>query len=601
MAEVVTKRLHISGLTPSIGPSDIHRRLSAFGSVTSLDGFGKLDALGDPRPFAYATLEGKEKDITKCMNVLSGSTWKGTKLRIGEAKPDYHQRIAHVNSLSPPPPRTPRSKSRQVAFPSTTLPLDTPLFRNDAAKTPGWVVLPSGRVVRPMRMRPLRPLEPSRAVGGGQGTRGKTGKKAKKKKVPPLRARRRLIDPTKWDSTYLTGAFLETLVVPSASSLPFGSAAQPTVESRPTELDSDEEESNGEYVPSQNSSNIILEGQPPSQTTPNFSNPRFGTDVNIDIRKETSAALTLLNTIFGETDEWGGRESVDEFGGIDDGPGDHSAMVVDAGVGEVGEGEIEEVPRHASSREGDARINPVDKVSSNEEQREDIQMGDSHPTTAHLPATATGTTATSKADTPSATGPTKMKLKDFFAPREEEPSFSLLGHLDLDLELEDDVLGCSSVPTTALPSTLVTTSSSELFSSSNWNQEVKRLGCEGSAVITPDSTRRLLFPLVESLPYTNSGAQISISKQVRTHARSDTWSVVFPRSQVNVGTPQDQSNPPPLSGTGRKFERSPDTTEQFIREAWERDKSEVTSAWKKAWKEAKGRKRGCAAADGMDV
>lgn len=228
-------------------------------------------------------------------------------------------------------------------------------------------------------------------------------------------------------------------------------------------------------------------------------------------------------------------------------------------------------------------------------------MGDSHPTTAHLPATATGTTATSKADTASATGPTKMKLKDLFAPREEEPSFSLLGHLDLDLELEDDVLGCSSVPTTALPSTLVTTSSSEPFSSSNWNQEVKRLGREGSAVITPDSTRRLLFPLVESLPYSNSGARISISKQARTHARSDTWSVVFPRSQVNVGTPQDQSNPPPLSGTGRKFERSPDTTEQFIREAWERDKSEMTSAWKKAWKEAKGRKRGCAAADGMDV
>ncbi|KAI6138998.1 hypothetical protein BKA82DRAFT_4228897 [Pisolithus tinctorius] len=579
MAEVVAKRLHISGLTPSITSSDIHRRLSAFGSVTSLDGFGQLDALGDPRPFAYATLEGKEKDIAKCMNVLSGSIWKGTKLRIGEAKPDYHQRIAYLNSLSPPPPRTPRSKRRQLAFPSTTLPLDTPLSRNDAAKTPGWVVLPSGRVVRPMRMRPLRPLEPTRAMGGWQGTRGKTGKKAKKKKVPPLRARRRLIDPTKWDSTYLTGTFLETLVVPSVSSLCFGSAAQPT------ELESDKEECNGEYVPSQNSSNIILEGQPPSQTTPtptaNFSNPSFGTDVNIDIRKETSAALTLLSTIFGETDEWGGRESVDEFDGIDDGPGDHSTMVVDAGAGEVGEGEIEEVPRHASPREGDARINPVGKVSNNKEQRQDIQMGDSHPTTAHLPVTATGTTATSKADTASATGPTKMKLRDLFAPREEEPSFSLLGHLDLDLELEDDVLGGSSVSTTALPSTLVTTSSSEPSSSSNWNHEVKVLGRERGAVITLDSTRPLLFPLVESLPYSNSGAPISISKPVRTHARSDTWSVVFPPSQVKPGTPRDQSI--------------------FIREAWERDKSEVTSAWKKAWKEAKGRKRGGAAVDGMDL
>ncbi|KIN94983.1 hypothetical protein M404DRAFT_1007904 [Pisolithus tinctorius Marx 270] len=101
-------------------------------------------------------------------------------------------------------------------------------------------------------------------------------------------------------------------------------------------------------------------------------------------------------------------------------------MVVDAGAGEVGEGEIEEVPRHASSREGDARINPVDKVSSYEKRREDIQMGDSHPTTAHLPATATGTIATSKADTASATGPTKMKLKDLFAPREEERKYPFL-------------------------------------------------------------------------------------------------------------------------------------------------------------------------------
>ncbi|KAI6138295.1 hypothetical protein BKA82DRAFT_1007904 [Pisolithus tinctorius] len=101
-------------------------------------------------------------------------------------------------------------------------------------------------------------------------------------------------------------------------------------------------------------------------------------------------------------------------------------MVVDAGAGEVGEGEIEEVPWHASSREGDARINPVDKVSSYEKRREDIQMGDSHPTTAHLPATATGTIATSKADTASATGPTKMKLKDLFAPREEERKYLFL-------------------------------------------------------------------------------------------------------------------------------------------------------------------------------
>ena len=30
--------------------------------------------------------------IVTGMNLLSGSTWKGAKLRIGEAKPDFHER-----------------------------------------------------------------------------------------------------------------------------------------------------------------------------------------------------------------------------------------------------------------------------------------------------------------------------------------------------------------------------------------------------------------------------------------------------------------------------------------------------------------------------
>ncbi|KAI6154334.1 hypothetical protein EDD17DRAFT_1490487 [Pisolithus thermaeus] len=515
---VVTKRLHVSGLTPSITSTDILHRLSAFGSVKSLDGFGKLDALGDPRPFAYVTLEGKEKDLAKCMNVLSGSTWKGTKLRIGEAKPDYRQRIAYLNSLSPPPPRTSRSNRRQLAFASPTL--DTPLSRDDAAKTAGWVVMPSGRVVRPMRMRPERPLEPMHAVGGGQRARGKTsekvGKKGKKRKVPPSRARSRTIDPTKWDSTYLTGALLETIVAPSSSSLiysPSESVTNSTAEPRSIELESDEEESNDVYVPSQNFSNVTIEGQSPAQAAPtaDFSGSSLRADVDIDIRQETSSALALLNSMFGEADEWGGPESAYEFDGPSDEEGGNSG--------------------------------------------EDIEMGDTQPTTVHPSAAATSTntrTATSEMDTTTAAVPTKTKLKDLFAPREEEPSFSLLGHLDLDLELEDDMLGGSSIFTTAMPSTHVVAASSG-----------------------PPSGR------------------------AHTHARGEPRSVVFPRLHVNIGgTPRNLLS---LPDTVRRFERSPDSTEQSIREAWERDKGEVTSAWKKAWKEARGKKRGGTDAGGVDV
>lgn len=112
MAEaLVTKRLHVSGLTPAITEADIERRLSAFGTVKATDGFGACDALGDPRKFAYVTIEATPKDLAKCrssswnvpncshiitgLNVLSGSTWKGTKLRIGEAKLDFRERYSH--------------------------------------------------------------------------------------------------------------------------------------------------------------------------------------------------------------------------------------------------------------------------------------------------------------------------------------------------------------------------------------------------------------------------------------------------------------------------------------------------------------------------
>ncbi|KAI6094223.1 hypothetical protein EV401DRAFT_2084546 [Pisolithus croceorrhizus] len=675
---VVTKRLHVSGLTPSITSTDILHRLSAFGSVKSLDGFGKLDALGDPRPFAYVTLEGKEKDLAKCMNVLSGSTWKGTKLRIGEAKPDYRQRIAYLNSLSPPPPRTSRSNRRQLAFASPTL--DTPLSRDDAAKTAGWVVMPSGRVVRPMRMRPERPLEPMHAVGGGQRARGKTsekvGKKGKKRKVPPSRARSRTIDPTKWDSTYLTGALLETIVAPSSSSLiysPSESVTNSTAEPRSIELESDEEESNDVYVPSQNFSNVTIEGQSPAQAAPtaDFSGSSLRADVDIDIRQETSSALALLNSMFGEADEWGGPESAYEFDGTD---GDRTAMVVDTGPGTVGEGNIEEVPRHVSTRVGEARMHggPSDEEGGNS--GEDIEMGDTQPTTVHPSAAATSTntrTATSEMDTTTAAVPTKTKLKDLFAPREEEreysrlrcladyvfafcvddcystnffpsrvfrlstyivssvlftlqacsscclrcgiltkftASFSLLGHLDLDLELEDDMLGGSSIFTTAMPSTHVVAASSGPPSGVSSNHQVgclhppvKKSGREGDGGITLDSTRPLLFPLIESLPYSYSGTPNSnlTSGRAHTHARGEPRSVVFPRLHVNIGgTPRNLLS---LPDTVRRFERSPDSTEQSIREAWERDKGEVTSAWKKAWKEARGKKRGGTDAGGVDV
>ena len=105
----ITKRLLISGLTTAITPDDISTRLSTFGTVKATDGFGLADGLGQPRKFAYVTLETTTGKLAKCMdtflscslysdsssigmNLLSGSTWKGAKLRFGEAKPDFKEK-----------------------------------------------------------------------------------------------------------------------------------------------------------------------------------------------------------------------------------------------------------------------------------------------------------------------------------------------------------------------------------------------------------------------------------------------------------------------------------------------------------------------------
>jgi hypothetical protein len=65
--------------------------------------------IGDPRPFTFLTIETTPNQLKKCMytiadgqdaadsldiglNIMSGSTWRGTTLRLAEAKPKYLDR-----------------------------------------------------------------------------------------------------------------------------------------------------------------------------------------------------------------------------------------------------------------------------------------------------------------------------------------------------------------------------------------------------------------------------------------------------------------------------------------------------------------------------
>ena len=67
---LLTKRLHVSGLTPSITPGDLERRLASFGKVKAMDGFGARDGLGDPRKFGFVTMEIGTKELAKCESYL---------------------------------------------------------------------------------------------------------------------------------------------------------------------------------------------------------------------------------------------------------------------------------------------------------------------------------------------------------------------------------------------------------------------------------------------------------------------------------------------------------------------------------------------------
>lgn len=68
MDTVITKRLHISGLTPALTQEDLSKRLSTFGTVKAIDGFGLQDGLGLPRKFGYVTLETTTGKLARCQS-----------------------------------------------------------------------------------------------------------------------------------------------------------------------------------------------------------------------------------------------------------------------------------------------------------------------------------------------------------------------------------------------------------------------------------------------------------------------------------------------------------------------------------------------------
>ena len=131
--KIKLRRVHASGLPAGLSEEDVKNRFKSFGEVQSVDNLGKLDgngwslasqeyeiryrnltiSTGYPLLYAFLDIQTTKSKLAQCksrmlhgcqevaenetlsqigMNLLSGSVWKGSTLRIAEAKPTYMER-----------------------------------------------------------------------------------------------------------------------------------------------------------------------------------------------------------------------------------------------------------------------------------------------------------------------------------------------------------------------------------------------------------------------------------------------------------------------------------------------------------------------------
>jgi len=307
------------------------------------------------------------------------------------------------------------------------------LVTPEAARTRGgWRVTEMGRVVRVMRMRPERPLEPPRATtSAGSKKReidGKGGTRKQKKRVkpPPARARRRTIDPTRWDSVHLKGIWLDAEVAGAVESNAglgrSGDRNQVDVtedadghiiprKRRAGEAESSDDENDYESVVEtededndhESASSLVPESAfsplPPLELPPTAS----AVGENVSLSEEQLASLALLHSLFNDKDGdegWGGQESLSD---VEDAHlerrGESQAgtrMVIDEGA----DGAIEEVPR--------AKFKDMEIGSDTSDGMESQVKSQPQP----MPQPEKTTQ-----------NETRTKLKDLFAPKEDEGAF----------------------------------------------------------------------------------------------------------------------------------------------------------------------------------
>lgn len=207
-------------------------------------------------------------------------------------------------------------------------------------------------------------------------TKDLNGKVKKRVKPPPVRARRRLIDPTKWDSVYLKGVFLDAVPVLLSSR---DALERPSVVTYDIMDEEDEEETShgtdgGTFSPlpqhprqlAEDPARTVQSVQHLPEATIATSSSRIDEATEcVDPRGEANAALAMLEKMFGDKEDWDGRESFDEMEGIEDDQARDKEMQVDE------EDDIEIVPRNLTEGERRKTIQK-DKGKGKEKMAEDV-------------------------------------------------------------------------------------------------------------------------------------------------------------------------------------------------------------------------------------
>ncbi|KAI8071680.1 hypothetical protein BC940DRAFT_293417 [Gongronella butleri] len=88
----IQKRVYVGGLHPEVTADLLAQRFAKYGSLSNVQIAKDMD--NQCRGFAHFTIDTTPKQWNNCLSTYHGSTWKGHKLQLAEAKPDHEQREA---------------------------------------------------------------------------------------------------------------------------------------------------------------------------------------------------------------------------------------------------------------------------------------------------------------------------------------------------------------------------------------------------------------------------------------------------------------------------------------------------------------------------